>query len=142
MVLQIKALVYLKSSLNLKNNKSFLNNSLLNSFLLKPGTHDEVQNLLIYQLNNQKALVPTSMPATIPKDNIEDLARPLTLILNQSFEQDIFSEILKIVLISSIHKREDTVTVSNYRPISLLSVLRKIFEKSVYRIYYFFININ
>ena len=101
---------------------------------MKPGTHVEVQKLLLYQLNNQKALVPSGLPATILKDNNEDLARSLTLILNQSFEQDIFSEILKIVLISSIRKREDTVTVSNYRPISLLSVLRKIFEKSVYRI--------
>lgn len=101
---------------------------------MKPGTHVEVQKLLLYQLNNQKALVPSSLPATILKDNNEDLARSLTLILNQSFEQDIFSEILKIVLISSIRKRQDTVTVSNYRPISLLSVLRKIFEKSVYRI--------
>ena len=62
----------------------------------------------------------------------------MTLILNQSFEQGIFPEILKIAQVSLIHKNEDTVTVSNYHPIPLLSVFSKIFEKAMYhRIYSF-----
>ena len=37
-----------------------------------------------------------------------------------------------------IHKKEDTITVSNYCPMSLLSVFSKIFEKAMYyRIYSF-----
>ena len=114
-----------------KNFTNFLNNSSLNSFVLKPVTHDEVRKL-VSQLNNRKALGPTSIPVTILKDNIDVLVRPLTLILNQSFEQGIFPEILKIAQVSPIHKKEDTVTVSNYRPISLLSVFSKIFEKAMY----------
>ena len=72
----------------------------------------------------------------------------MTLILNQSFEQGIFAEILKIAEVSPIHKKKDTVTVSNYCPIFLLSVFSKIFEKAMYhRIYSFLckyklININ
>ena len=39
---------------------------------------------------------------------------------------------------SPIHKKEDTVTVRNYRPISSLSVFSKNFEKAMYyRIYSF-----
>ena len=45
------------------------------------------------QLNNQKAPGPTSVPVTILKDNIDILVRPLTLILNQSFEQGVLPEI-------------------------------------------------
>ena len=106
-------------------------------FVLTPVTHDEVRKL-ISQLNNRKALGPTSIPVTILKDNIDVLVTPLNLILNQSFEQDIFPEILKIAQGSPIHKKEDTVTVSNYHPISLLSVFSKIFEKAIYhRIYTF-----
>ena len=87
-----------------KNFKNFLNNSSLNSFVLKPVTHDEVRKL-ISQLNNRKALGPTSIPVTILKDNIDVLVRPLTFILNQSFEQGIFPEILKIVQVPPIHKK-------------------------------------
>ena len=56
----------------------------------------------------------------------------MTIILNQSFEQGIFPEFLKIAWVLLIHKKEDTVTVSSYRPTSLLSVFSKIFEKAMY----------
>ena len=92
-------------------------------------THDEVRKL-ISQLNNRKALAPTSIPVTIIKDNIDILVGPLTLTLNQSLEQGIFLQILKIALASPIHEKEDTVTVNNYRRTSFLSVFSKIFEKS------------
>ena len=114
-----------------KNFTNFLHNSSLNLFVLKPVTHDAVRKL-VSQLNNRKALGPTSIPVTILKENIDVLVRPLTFILNQSFEQGIFPEILKIVQVLSIHKKEDTVTVCNYCPISLLSVFSKIFEKAMY----------
>ena len=81
------------------------------------------------QLNNRKALAPTSVPVTIFKDSTDVLVRPLSFILNQSFEQGIFFEIQKV---SPIHKKEDTLTVSNYRTISLLSVFRKIFKKAMH----------
>ena len=120
-----------------RNFKSFLNNSLLNLFVLKPVTHDEVRKL-ISQLNNRKALGPTSTSVTILRDNIDVLVGPLNLILNQSFVQGIFPEVLKLPQVSWIHKKEGTVTVSNYRPMSLSSVFRKIFVKDMYhRIYSF-----
>ena len=113
-----------------KNFKNFLNNSSLKSFVLKPVNHDEVRKL-ISQLNNRKALGPTSIPVTILKDNIGVFVRSLTLILKKSFEQGIFPEILKISQVSPIHKKEGTVSVSNYRPMSLLSIFSKIFEKAI-----------
>ena len=106
-------------------------------FILKPVTHDEVRKL-ISQLNNRKALGPTSTSVTILRDNIDVLVGPLNLILNQSFEQGIFPEVLKLPQVSLIHKKEGTVTVSNYHPMSLSSVFRKIFVKDMYhRIYSF-----
>lgn len=109
-----------------KKVKSFLFNSLLNLFVLKPVIHDHVRKHIIPQLNDQKALGPTSILVTLLKDNIDVLVRILTLILNQLFEQGIFFEILKIAVILTIHKKEDTVTDCNYRPISSIYVFSKI----------------
>ena len=85
-----------QSKMNFKN---FLKNSTLNSFVLKPVTHNEVRKL-ISQLGS------TSIPVTILRDAIDFLVRPLTLILNQSFEQGIFPEILKIAQVSPIIKKK------------------------------------
>ena len=62
----------------------------------------------------------------------------LSLIINQSFERDIFPKSLKTVQVTPVHKIEDTPIVSNNCTIHLLSVFYKIFEKSVSsRIYSF-----
>ena len=47
-----------------------------------------------------------------------------------SFNQDVFSNILKIANVISIHKKVSKLDCNNYRPISLLSNIRKFFEKT------------
>ena len=119
--------------------KNFLKNSSLNSFLLK-ATSEFMYFIhkLISQLNKGKALGPLSIPVTILKDNVNILSTPLSFIINRSFEQGVFPESLKTAQVTPVHKKEDTLTISNYRPISLLSVFNKILEKSMCnRIYSF-----
>ena len=84
--------------------KNFLKNSSLNSFLLKATSEDEVHKL-ICQLNKGKALGPLSIPVTILKDNVNILSTPLSFIINQSFEQDVFPESLKTVQVMLVHKK-------------------------------------
>ena len=59
--------------------------------------------------------------------------------VNLSFTVGIFPDILKIAKITPIHKKECKLNFQNYRPISLLSVLSKIFEKTIYRRIYFYL---
>lgn len=58
-------------------------------------------------------------------------SRPLSLILNQSFAEGIFPDILTIDRFSPIHEKEDTLNVSNYCPISLYQFQAK-YLKNLY----------
>ena len=49
---------------------------------------------------------------------------------NLSYKSKIFPDNMKDAIIKPLHKKEDVNIIGNYRPISLLPVLSKIFEKS------------
>ena len=125
------ALICQKPFLIQVNYLKTLKNSSLNSFVLKLTNEDEVHKLRS-QLNKGNALGALSIPATIFTDSVNILSTPPSFIINWSFEQGIFPESLKTAQVTPVHKKEDTLTISNYRPISLLPVFSKIFEKSMY----------
>ena len=56
----------------------------------------------------------------------------LTNLINSCFSNGIFPDCLKIGTIIPIHKKEDILDVKNYRPITLLPYLSKIFERALY----------
>ena len=51
---------------------------------------------------------------------------------NKCYETGIFPNSLKIVKIIPVHKAKQKDIVSNYRPISLLSPISKVFKKLLY----------
>ena len=62
----------------------------------------------------------------------------MTSLINLSFQQGIFPEALKISRVNPIFKKEDPQLPSNYRPIPVLSVYSKLYEKCMYsRLYAF-----
>ncbi len=67
------------------------------------------------------------------------LVKPITLIINQMFNTGIIPDKLKIAIVIHIHKNEDETLLTNYRPISLLPAISKIFEKVIFKqLYQFF----
>ena len=63
------------------------------------------------------------------KKEKKTFATLLTPLINESLAAGIFPEVLKIAKVIPIHKKGDKRNMNNYRPISLLPVLSKIFEK-------------
>ena len=61
------------------------------------------------------------------------ISHSLLHILNLSLSQGIFPDELKIANIIPLFKAEDPMLFNNYRPVSLLSIFSKIFEKMMYK---------
>ena len=60
----------------------------------------------------------------------------ISKLVNLCFEVGEFPDILKLAKVIQLHKKESKLDLLNYRPISLLSVFSKVYEKLIFtRIY-------
>ena len=71
-----------------------------------------------------------------------EISKPLTIIINQSLETGIFPDALKIAKVKPLFKKGDNCCLNNYRPISLLPTISKIFERVMYIQLYTYFNAN
>lgn len=71
--------------------------------------------------------------SSIMLKNIKNEISPiLTTIVNQAFNSGTFPDKLKIAKVSPIYKKSDKSVIDNYRPISLLPTISKVFEKLIH----------
>ena len=76
---------------------------------------------------------PCSIPNTILKTVLIDICEILTKIFNLFIQTDIFPSALKTAKVVPVFKSKGSIQdVNNYRPISLLSNINKIFEKLIH----------
>ena len=71
-----------------------------------------------------------------------EISKPLTIIINQSLETGIFTDALKVAKVKPLFKKGDNCCLNNYRPISLLPPISKIFERFMYTQLYSYFNVN
>ena len=83
----------------------------------------------IQNLKQGKSAGPDKIPTTILKDAADFICKPLTMIFNSSSKLGTFPDRWKIARITSIYKSGAKDDTNNYRPISILSVLSKLYEK-------------
>ena len=79
-----------------------------------------------------KAAGLDNIPPKLVKDAAEELATPLTTLVNRSLTCGLFPSAEKAAKISPIYKSEDKTALDNYRPISVLPVFSKVLERVVY----------
>ena len=90
----------------------------------------EVQDVLRL-LNTNKASGPDAIHAKQLKVAYDIISKPLCAIFNISLITKHFPN--KLANVTPVHKKEDKNIIGNYRPISLLPISSKVFEKCIYK---------
>ena len=116
-----------------KNSKfqDYLKNPNRSSFFLKetePGDFVKVINKLdVKKSGDIYDITPGNVKLTGPI-----VAQCLSIIFNRCIREGIFPSAFKKAKIIPLHKGDSVLTVSNYRPISLLPIFSKLFERVIY----------
>ena len=62
-----------------------------------------------------------------------ECSEPLSLLINMSLKNGVFTEAMKLAKVVPVFKVKNMQMLANYRPISLLSGISKIFEKVMHQ---------
>ena len=71
-----------------------------------------------------------------------EISKPLTLIINQMLESGIFPDSLEIAKIIPLQIKGNVNSITNYRPMSLLPNLSKVFESVIFNLLYTYLDHN
>ena len=113
-----------------KNPKDYLKGNFLNSFYAAPVTEEEINNIL--KCLNDSACGWDEIDSKIVRTARHVLIHPIVHICNLSLANGVFPQQLKIAKVVPLHKGDDPSLFSNYRPISILPLFSKVFERIMY----------
>ena len=88
------------------------------------------------KLKNGKATGIHQMPDKLLKVSKELISSSLARIFNQCIQKNIFPDDFKVGRVTPIFKSLDKEDLNNYRPISVLATVARIFEKLLYEQFY------
>ena len=97
---------------------------------LEPVSLEEVTN--IFQNLKNSAPGHDELNPSILRSCFPTIKEPPVHILNLSLTEGLFPAELKIANVLPLYKADDNVVFNNYRPVSLLCILSKVFEKVMY----------
>ena len=101
------------------------------SMFLSEVTENEVEKI-IDNLEKKASSGDDLINNIIVKTSKNETVEILTYLINRSFDEGIFPVSLKKAKVIPLHKDGSKTDVNNYRPISLLTVWSKIFERVMY----------
>jgi len=112
------------------NNFSYNGPTTKESMYFHDATYDEISDI-ISGLDPKKATGSDDIPCRIIKELKDSLIVPLTNLINKIIAEHHYPDSLKFATVKPLYKKGDKNIVSNYRPIALLPVINKIFERII-----------
>ena len=97
------------------------------AFTLAHTTTKQVTSLL-NKLNRNKTNDVFKIKPTIMRDLAGFIAPRLTTLFNQALDENHYPDPLKITKVIELYKAKDPTSPANYRPISLLPIIAKVFD--------------
>ena len=117
---------------------SYIPNNIRGSIFLKDVTYSEFAKIIILLKNSSPGW--DGIHTKVVKNTYNVFSEQLLHILNLSITQGVFPDELRIACVTSIYKGGNSMMLNNYRPVSVLSLLSKIFERILYNRLIEFIN--
>ena len=124
----------LAKEINIASSKSFrsyLKSSNENNFDIVDVT-EEIVYKIINNLKPKDSCGQDGLLSSLLIQLKHILTKPLTIIINQSLKSGLFPDKLKIAKAIPLYKKDDPSVVGNYRPISLLPAISKLFERVLF----------
>ena len=100
-------------------------------FNFKEVSSNEVKKI-IKSLNTKKSALSSCIPVSMLINSVDTYLPILTDITNDSIKNGVFPDELKLAEVIPLFKKDDPFDKSNYRPVSLLSHMSKVFERIIY----------
>ena len=101
------------------------------SIAFKAVTVGEVLKI-IDNLSTKKAVGYDSIPSCILKWSSAVISPKLAKLINLCVKSGVYPDILKTARVTTLHKGGEKSNADNYRPISVLTQLNKVFEKVIH----------
>ena len=117
----------------------YLKNKVDANIFFAPTDPFEVSNL-ISGLNNKPSSGHDGIALSTLKTLNNELKEPIAMLVNKSLYEGHMPDTLKRAKVLPIYKSKDKQLVENYRPISILPSISKVFEKVVFKRVYNFLD--
>ena len=101
-------------------------------FNFKMVSMDEVKKVVL-KINSKKSSTYGAIPTSILKQTIEIHLKYLTNTINHSLKESTFLDELKQSEVMPVYTKLDPLQKENYKPVSLLPHISKVFERIIYK---------
>ena len=126
----LKAITKYRSHPSIKAIKEQCNTNLYFSF--SQIGHDEIMKEL-NNLDTNKAIQNTDIPTKLIKENSDIFANFIFENLNNCISHSIFPTSMKNAIITPVHKKGPKTSKDNFRPVSILRNISKIYEGVMFK---------